>query len=119
MKDETARNASLSAAKLHVAYADQIIALAKQASVTGEPIIRSAEYQYPHEGYESVKDLFFLGDSILVAPVVKKGERKKTVRLPKGNWKYLPTGTVYPGGQQVTVEALLSVLPLFEKIQQQ
>ena len=119
LKDETARNASLSAAKLHVAYADQIIALAKQASVTGEPIIRSAEYQYPHEGYESVKDLFFLGDSILVAPVVKKGERKKTVRLPKGNWKYLPTGTVYPGGQQVTVEALLSVLPLFEKIQQQ
>lgn len=117
LKNTTAREACLHAAKLHEQYAGTIVALAENASRTGEPIVRPLEYHYPHAGYEAVHDAFLLGDSILVAPVVKKGERQKTLRLPAGDWKYIPDGTVYHGGKTVTVDAPLEVLPLFEKIE--
>lgn len=116
LKNSAAREACIGAAKLHEQYADKIISLAKNASRTGEPIVRPLEYEYPNEGYAAVQDMFLLGDSILVAPVVEKGARQKTLRLPAGEWKYIPDGTVYRGGQKITVAAPLDVLPLFEKI---
>ena len=36
--------------------------LARESARTGEPIVRSLEYAFPHRGYESVRDEFMLGD---------------------------------------------------------
>lgn len=100
---------------LHVEFAPKIIELAKAASVTGEPIVRSLEYVFPHSGFERCFDCFMLGDDVLVAPVVKKGATEKTVRLPEGEWLD-DMGAVHMGGGEVTVPAPLERLPYFKKI---
>ena len=105
----------LDAARLHAGFGDCIVALVKDAQLSGEPIIRSMEYSYPHMGYETVYDQFLLGDGILVAPVLTKGDVTRRVILPEGKWRYRD-GTVYDGGATVTVDAPLSVLPYFERL---
>ena len=99
---------------LHVEFAPKIIALAKEASKTGEPIVRSLEYVFPHSGFERCFDCFMLGDDVLVAPVVEKGAVTKTLRLPEGEWMD-DMGVIHMGGGEVTVSAPLDRLPYFIK----
>ena len=62
-------------------------------------------------------DIFKLGDKILAAPVFEQGVRKKKIRLPKGcNWKYMPTGQLFVGGENVEVSAEVGELPYFERV---
>lgn len=51
----------------------------------------------------------------LVAPVMEYGQRAREVYLPAGTWEFLPDGTVYPGGQTVSVTAPLDRIPVFLK----
>lgn len=103
------------AALLRCEYSETIFRLAKHAAQTGEPIVRCMEYSFPHEGLERVMDQFTLGDGYLVAPVVTRGSRTRTVRLPRGMWKYID-GTVFEGGTSVTVKAELDTLPVFQHV---
>jgi len=100
---------------IYLRYADTIIALAKEAAVTGEPIIRYLEYVFPHEGLCDITDQFMVGDRILCAPVTAQDAETRTVVLPRGQWRYCD-GTVYEGGCTQMVPAPLSVVPVFEKI---
>ncbi len=100
---------------LHEKYADKIIDLAKAASVTGEPIVRSLEYTFPHSGFERCFDCFMLGEDVLVAPVVEKGAVTRTLNLPEGKW-IDDLGITYDGGCEITVDAPLDRLPYFTKI---
>ena len=65
---------------------------------------------FPNDGYELVKDQFVLGNTIIVAPVVKKGARSRTVLLPAGDWK-ADDGKVYKGGKEIMVSVPLARLP--------
>jgi alpha-glucosidase (family GH31 glycosyl hydrolase) len=100
---------------LHKKFAPYIIEQVKSSAVSGEPIVRHMEYQYPHKGYERVLDQFMLGEDILVAPVITKGQTERQVILPEGKWKYLGNAE-YDGGKTVTVPSPISVLPYFEKV---
>ncbi|WP_312641025.1 glycoside hydrolase family 31 protein [Hydrogenoanaerobacterium sp.] len=53
---------------------------------TGEPVVRYMEYEFPHQGLEAVCDQFMVGDSLLVAPVLKKGDNERSVFVPAGKW---------------------------------
>ena len=114
MLGKSAQKLCLQAAKLHVKFADKIVDCVNQAMQSGEPVLRSMEYAYPHQGYERVFDQFLLGENILVCPVVEQGAREKRVFLPQGKWQYCD-GTVYDGGVEIVVDTPLSVLPYFEK----
>ena len=105
----------LSWAKLHAAFAPRILDAVKKTALSGEPILRPLEYNYPGQGFETVTDAFFLGEDILVAPVIEKGASTKTLTLPEGTWLYRGE-TTYEGGTCVTVPAPLGCLPYFEKI---
>lgn len=102
----------IEAANLHTSYSDKLVALAEQAAKTGEPIVRYMEYVFPHQGLAEITDQFMLGDDMLVAPVVEKGQVTRRVVLPAGNWKY-QDGAIYKGGKTVEVAAPLNVLPYF------
>ena len=91
-----------------------ILELAKRAAETGEPIVRSMEYEYPHQGFTDCKDQYMLGDKYLVAPMVTPGV-KRTVKLPKGKWKD-DLGKVYKGGKTYTLDVPLSRLPWFVEV---
>ncbi len=91
-----------------------ILELAKKASVTGEPIVKPMAYVFPEGGFETIKDQFMLGDEILVAPVVEKGARFRTIKLPDGNWKS-DEGKTIKGGNTIEINVPLERLPYYIK----
>lgn len=102
------------AAYLHRDFAPYIIEQVKKTAVSGEPIVRHMEYSFPHMGFERCLDQFMLGDDYLVAPVLEKGQKKRTVTLPEGKWLYLGE-TEYNGGETVIIDTPLEILPYFKK----
>ena len=102
-------------ARLHVAFGSRILALAKRASETGEPIVKPMAMAFPNGGYEAIKDQFVLGDDIIVAPVLEKGARNRQVVLPEGEWQ-ADDGSRHPGGCSINVEARLERLPYFTRL---
>ncbi len=114
--DQKHASLCLEAAKLHQAYASELLLLVEEAAKTGEPIVRHMEYQYPHKGYATIQDQFMLGANVLVAPVLEKGATTRAVVLPTGKWRYCD-GLVYDGGKTVTVPAPIEVLPYFTKVE--
>lgn len=104
----------LEAAKLHNRMADDILALVKEAQVTGEPILRCLEYNDPHKGYAAIVDEFMLGEDILVAPVVTKGTFEREVVFPAGRWVD-EDGNVFEGDSRVTLPSPLDKLLWFRR----
>lgn len=100
---------------LHVEHGGEILRLAQYAAQTGEPILRSMEYLFPHQGYVGINDQFMLGDDLLVAPVLEKGAVSRTVVLPGGRWRE-EEGKEYTGGQVVEVAAAVERLPRFVRL---
>lgn len=105
----------LEMAKLHEKYGDYFLRLAREASQTGEPIVKPMAYAFPGQGYEMVKDQFVLGSDIIVAPVVWQGARERSVYLPEGDWR-AEDGTVYQGGGSIRIDVPLERLPYFKRI---
>jgi alpha-glucosidase len=102
-------------ATLHTERGEEILALAREAARTGEPIVRSLEYAYPHQGYADVVDQFLLGPDILVAPVVERGTRTRRVLVPPGRWRG-DDGTVVAGPASIEVQAPLERLPWYRRV---
>jgi alpha-glucosidase len=105
----------LKMAKLHEKMGPMILDLANEASKTGEPIVKPMALAYPESGYETIKDQFMLGNDILVAPVVEKGTRSRSVVLPKGKW-IADDGKKYKGGKTIQIEVPLERLPYLKKV---
>jgi alpha-glucosidase (family GH31 glycosyl hydrolase) len=105
----------LKMSKLHEEFGEHILNLTKEASKTGEPIVKPMELAFPGNGYELIKDQFVLGNDIVVAPVTEKGARSRKVVLPNGNWK-ADDGNTYKGGKAIEVMVPLERLPYFRKI---
>lgn len=104
----------LKMAKLHLEMGPKILGWAQQASRTGEPIAQPMAMAFPDGGYEKVRDQFVLGNGIIVAPVVSKGARSRSVVLPPGEWK-AEDGTRHQGGGKIEIQVPLERLPYFVK----
>lgn len=103
------------AVQLRDKYKDKILELAREAAQTGEPITRSMEYVFPNQGYANITDQFLIGDDLLVAPFLAKGEGARKVVLPTGSWQS-DDGKKYEGGKTIEIEVALNRLPYFIKI---
>jgi alpha-glucosidase len=108
--------AVLKAVKVRQEHKDYILHLARKSASTGEPVVRSMEYVFPHQGYERVNDQFLLGDRFLVAPVLEQGARRREVIFPKGKWKGFD-GNRYAGPARLSLAAPADELCYFEKLQ--
>lgn len=104
----------VAAAKLHAKLGTYILELAENAAHTGEPIMRNLSYVFPIGGYEKVTDQFMLGEDVLVAPVLKKGEVRRTIVFPEGTW-HGDDGSIVEGPCIKEVDAPLSRLPWYIK----
>ena len=103
------------AALLHQKFSNEILELAKKSAKSGEPIVRSMEYMYPHQGYEKINDQFMLGDNILVAPVVVKNQVTRMVEFPEGQWRG-DDASVVTGPIRKEIKTPLNRLPWFKKV---
>ncbi|NBC65736.1 MAG: glycoside hydrolase [Bacteroidetes bacterium] len=101
-------------AELHTDMGDQIMELVERSAETGEPIVRPLEYNFPGRGYATIKDQFMLGTKILVAPVVQKGQRIRSVILPEGEWT-ADNGKIYKGPVTIEVDVPLDRLVWFQR----
>lgn len=83
----------------------------------GLPITRGLFMEYPGDlETNKIDDQFIFGEEILVAPVLKKGERVKRVYLPEGEWiDFNDKKTEYLGGQRIAYKAPLNTIPIFVK----
>lgn len=103
------------AQKLHSDMGEEIARIATESAKTGEPMMKSLDYSYPGNGYERIIDEFLLGDSILVAPVLCKGEESRKVVFPQGTWCDVQGNTII-GPTVREVVADISCLPWYRKI---
>jgi alpha-glucosidase len=57
-----------------------------QATQTGLPIARAMFLNFPNDPqvYQNLNDQFFVGDSVLVAPIVQQGSDTRNIYLPQG-----------------------------------
>ena len=88
-------------ANRHVECAPYTLDLARQAARTGEPIVRTMEYEFPHAGFAKPMTQFMLGPKWLVAPVTAEDDAV-TVELPAGCWTD-DLGTVHVGPKTLTL----------------
>jgi alpha-glucosidase len=104
----------LKAVKVREDHTIYILQLVAQSASTGEPIVRSMEYVFPHQGYENVNDQFMLGDQILVAPMLENGTGKREVIIPMGAWRGF-NGKLYQGPAKLSLAVQDDELCYFEK----
>ena len=93
----------------------------KQAHESGTPVIRPLFYDTPGDlDAWGVEDQYMFGPDILVAPILYEGQRTRELYLPEGaSWKNAWTGETFDGGQSLSVEAAIDVIPLFVKADSQ
>ncbi len=85
-----------------------------QNAQSGLPILRPLFMADPSdERLWGIEDAFMVGDALLVAPVLDKGQTEREVYLPRGRWYDYHTCRPVDGGQTICVSAPLNILPLF------
>jgi alpha-glucosidase (family GH31 glycosyl hydrolase) len=95
-------------ARVHASLLPYLYSLAAEANRTGLPLMRFVPLEVPDDPRAwQEEQSYFLGPTFLVAPVVEPGATTRTVYLPTGSWVDYWRGTLYAGGQEVTVEAPL------------
>ena len=104
-------------AKVYAVLFDYRKQLVKEASETGLPVVRHPFIQYPDdpETWKITYQEFMLGADFLIAPVTDPDTTRVKVYLPKGRWVHVWTGTVYDGGQYLTIDAPLGQPAVFFK----
>lgn len=103
--------------RLHLRLFPYIWTYAKNLAVDGRPIQRPLGLAHPELG-KHPDDVFFLGDHLLVAPIVERGAVKRDVIFPAGRWMNWWTGEVISAPDPAlsvpsSLDAPLDTLPLF------
>ena len=103
---------------LHTKYSDKFISLAREAVITGAPIIRPLWWIAPTDPVAlSIDSEFLVGDDLLVAPVLKQGARSRDIYLPEGEWFDELRHEVVSGSQWLFDYIVqLHELPYFTKV---
>ncbi len=115
-------------AKLRTQLYPYIAAAAAEYRRTGMPLMRHLALSFPTDSRATAReDQFMFGPHLLAAPVVRDGQRRKGVYLPRGRWidlwrsaRYerrgggldLRRARVLRGGRNVNLPAPLAELPL-------
>ena len=111
--DPLAQEAWRTYARLHTRLFPYLDALAVEAHATGAPVMRHPFLEHPDRlDLAGADDWYYLGPSLLVAPVVERGAISRDLALPAGRYLDWDDHTVLDGGTTVTLDAPLEKLPL-------
>ncbi|MEM2480987.1 MAG: glycoside hydrolase family 31 protein [Candidatus Hadarchaeales archaeon] len=81
----------------------------------GMPILRPLFLHWPEQEECYREDEFMFGPFLLVAPVFKKGQRRREVYLPPGSWYDFWSAEKMEGGKTIVAEAPLERIPIFAR----
>jgi len=79
----------------------------------GMPIVRPLFLHWPQDEQCHRDDEFMFGPFLLIAPIFRKGQRKRQVYLPEGWWYDFWTNEKVKGGRTITADAPLERIPIF------
>lgn len=98
--------------RLHLRLFPYLWTYAVSLERNGRAIQRPFGLVHPELGLHP-SDVYFLGDSLLVAPVTEPGKDTRTVPLPPGEWIDFWSGSRITGPVEITAAAPLGVIPVF------
>lgn len=86
-----------------------------RASSEGLPAMRPLFVDFPNDTRAwTAEDQMMFGPDVLVAPVLEKGARSRSVYLPAGaRWTHAFTGEVFDGGIELDQRAALDQIPVY------
>ena len=86
-----------------------------RASNEGIPAMRPLFVDFPDDAHAwTVEDQMMFGSDVMVAPILEKGARGRTVYLPEGaRWTHAFTGEVFEGGSEIDQSAPLDQIPVY------
>ena len=102
-------------ARLHMRLFPYAWTYASRLAADGRAITRPLGLAHPEVGAHPF-DTYLFGDDLLVAPVIERGARTRTITFPPGRWAPWGEGEVVEAsgaGTEVTVSAPLDHLPLY------
>ncbi len=101
------------ALSLRVRLLPYLYSLAWQTSRTGLPLVRPLFWLDVRDPtLWGIDDAFLLGESLLVAPILKEGARGRELQLPAGSWFDLSSGAHFEGPAQIWLSAELDQIPI-------
>lgn len=117
MFGEVAEKNTKAAIELKYQLFPYLYTYSRKAHDTGLPITRGLFMEFPNDAEAAkIDNQFIFGEELLVAPVLKKGERVKRVYLPEGEWiDFNDKKTEYLGGEKLPYKAPLNTIPIFVK----
>ena len=93
--------------------------LAWENATTGAPLVRPVNFYTGTAKGDDINDEYLWGRNLLVAPVLTEGARSRRVILPDDGSKWFNLYDIaaapVAGGDTITVDAPLDVLPLFAR----
>jgi len=88
--------------RIHAALSPYLIHVSNKAQQTGIGMMRPFCLVHPERAWQDKQDAFFLGDDVLVYPVMRPRLRHMRIKIPAGEWTGLFDGKTYgPGDHQV------------------
>lgn len=92
-----------------------LYSLMQSANEFGYPIMRPLVYEFQQDENTYSESIdFMFGSSLLIANIVEKGSRLRSIYLPKNNnWFDYNNYTQYFGGQTIEITVDLSSIPIF------
>lgn len=112
--DKTHLSAVKKATKIREKLTAYILKTAKDSAKTGEPIMRPLEYEFPHQGYENVKNQFLIGKDLLVAPIMLKDKATRKIFIPPGQWED-QQGNLIEGPTEKIINVDIDTLPFYKR----
>lgn len=100
--------------ELHYQLLPYTYTLAWEARNAGLPLMRAMWLHYPND--PQVLDMgsqYLWGRDMLIAPVFEKGATTRKVYLPKGDWYDWWSGEKQSGGQTVSRNVDLTIMPIY------
>jgi len=103
--------------KLRYSLLPYIYTIAAQSHVDGYPIVRPLFFEFPEDGETyGIGDQYMFGESILVKPIVKPGQKSTKIYLPSNSdWYDFWTNEKFKGGQWIEINVNLETIPVFVK----
>jgi alpha-glucosidase len=91
-----------------------LYSLAWEISQNGHPFVRPLFWNEPGaDALWQIDDEFMLGESLLVAPLLEEGQKRRSIYLPAGRWSSLWDELTYFGPGKVEIECGLENIPVF------
>lgn len=96
---------------------DYLATVMDEASANGSPVIRTMFYEFPDDPRCWEQDeQYMLGSRYLVAPILYPDTWQREVYLPAGLWRNIHDGSILQGGQTITADAPIDIIPVYERI---